>query len=103
MRLTAMRNYAEKRNFIRMKVDTQITLTDPQTGQAHKGVCRDLSGTGMSIEVDHFFSVSTKLNTVLPSNSDAFPSFDTVVNVVRCAEVSENLFQVGVEIVEVNN
>ena len=44
------RNYDEKRDFIRMKMDTEVTLALDET-QNVTGFCRDLSGTGMLIEV----------------------------------------------------
>ncbi len=103
MRMTTMRNYAEKRDFIRMKVDTEITLVDAETGQSFKGVCRDLSGTGMSIEVDQYIKENGEYNTSLPSNNEAFPSFDTTVKVVRCTDIGNEKFLLGVEIISVKN
>jgi hypothetical protein len=99
MSLTTMRNYSEKRDFIRMKVDTTITLTNPDNGHQYQGICRDLSGTGMSIEVDKFFLTDTELNTTLPSNNDAFPPFDTTIRVMRCTETDDNKFLLGAEII----
>ena len=41
------RDYSEKRDFIRMQIETAITLT--QGSQRHEGVCLDLSSTGMQV------------------------------------------------------
>lgn len=103
MSLTTMRNYAEKRDFIRMKVDTEITLTDDKSGRQYQGICRDLSGTGMSIEVDQYFAPECELNTSLPSNNEAFPSFDTTVRVIRCSDIGNEKYELGVEIISVSN
>ncbi|WP_246841129.1 PilZ domain-containing protein [Hahella sp. CCB-MM4] len=103
MRLTTMRDYAEKRDFIRMKVDSEITLKDSSSGESFKGICRDLSGTGMSIEVGQPFEAGYELNTSLPSNNEAFPSFDTTVKVLRCSELENERYQLGVEIIKVES
>ena len=99
MSVTSMRNYAEKRDFIRMKVNTSSILTDENSGRQYEGVCRDLSGNGMSIEVDQFFLTDTELNTVLPSNNAAFSSFDTTIRVLRCTEIGNDKFLMGAEII----
>ncbi|WP_369015280.1 PilZ domain-containing protein, partial [Leclercia adecarboxylata] len=43
------RNYSEKRDFIRMSIETPITLS--QGAQTVQGVCQDLSSTGMQVLV----------------------------------------------------
>ena len=103
MRLTTMRDYAEKRDFIRMKVDSEITLRDSKSGTTCKGICRDLSGTGMSIEVRQPFQSDIQLNTSLPSNNEAFPSFDTTVKVIRCTDLGNETYMLGVEIIKVES
>jgi hypothetical protein len=99
MSLTGMRNYSEKRDFIRMKVDTSIILTDEANGRKYQGICRDLSGKGMSIEVDQHFLTDTELQTVLPSNNAAFSSFDTIIRVLRCTKTDNDKFLMGAEII----
>ncbi len=43
--------HADKRDFLRMEMDIPVTLTDSMTGQQVTGICRDLSGTGMLVEM----------------------------------------------------
>ncbi|MGB1477302.1 MAG: PilZ domain-containing protein, partial [Marinobacter salsuginis] len=43
-----MKDYSEKRDFHRMQVNSEIEITDSQ-GNSFKGVCRDLSATGMQL------------------------------------------------------
>ena len=99
MSLHTSRNFSEKRDFIRMKVDTPIILKTLDNGHEYHGLCRDLSGAGMSVEVDHFFTADTELNTTLPSNNEAFRSFDTTIRVIRCTETGNDKFLMGAEIV----
>lgn len=95
------RNWDEKRDFIRMKVDTQITLAVDDSDLKVEGYCRDLSGTGMLIEVDQEVDQGTMCSTTLPSNNDAFPALDAKVKVLRCIQISEDKFQLGTEILEI--
>lgn len=96
-----IRDYSEKRDFIRMKVDSDIHLTDESGTLSLVGICRDLSGTGMQIEVKEAVSEGTTLFTELPSSNPAFPSFKTKVIVKRCIPSStEGSFLLGTEIQE---
>lgn len=97
------RNWDEKRDFIRMKVDTQITLALDDSEIHVAGYCRDLSGTGMLIEVDQEVGTGTTCRTTLPSNNEAFPSLDAKVKVLRCIQLSDDKYQLGAEILEIAN
>lgn len=96
-----IRDYSEKRDFIRMKVDTEITLSYENSDQTIKGICRDLSGTGMLIEVDEPLPEGCELHTALPSNNEAFPSFETKVKVIRCNASENGKFLIGTEILNI--
>jgi hypothetical protein len=95
------RNWDEKRDFIRMKVDTQITLAVDDSEIKVEGFCRDLSGTGMLIEVNQEVNTGTTCSTTFPSNNEAFPSLDAKVKILRCIQLSDNKFQIGAEILEI--
>lgn len=93
-----IRDYSEKRDFIRMKVDTEISLSFENSDQTIKAVCRDLSGTGMLIEVDEPLTEGSEFNTSLPSSNEAFPSFETKVKVIRCRPTENEKYLAGTEI-----
>lgn len=95
------RTYDEKRDFIRMKVDTEVILTLDDSQTELKGYCRDLSGTGMLIEVEEAISEGTQCSTTLPSGNDAFPSLDATIKVLRCKRLEESRYQLGAEIVSI--
>lgn len=79
-----MKDYSEKRDFHRMQVNSEIEITDAD-GQQFRGVCRDLSGTGMQIALDRPLMEGSELNTLLPSPNESFPPFETSIKVLRCA------------------
>lgn len=96
---TTMRDFSEKRDFHRMQVNTEITISDAQ-GNQYTGVCKDLSGTGMQLLLDKTIPLGTQLHTVLPSSNDQFPPFETTIEVLRC-EPAEDGFLIGAIIREV--
>lgn len=94
-----MKDYSEKRDFHRMKMNSEIELTDG-SGVAFPGICKDLSGTGMQLFVDRAFSEGDEIHTLLPSTSEQFPPFETVCRVLRCDPEGDG-FLLGMEILEV--
>jgi hypothetical protein len=84
-----------------MKVDTQITLSVEDTDINVNGYCRDLSGTGMLIEVKKEVDAGATCKTTLPSTNDAFPALDAKVKIIRCTQVDDNTYHLGTEILEI--
>ncbi len=76
-----MKDYSEKRDFHRMQVNSEIEISDSQ-GNRFKGICRDLSATGMQLYVEQAVNVGEELHTVLHSSSDQFPPLETVCEVI---------------------
>lgn len=96
-----MRNYSEKRDFHRMQVNSEIQITDGN-GRTFTGICRDLSGTGMQLQVAEYVPEGTLLHTLLPATSDQFPPFETEVRVLR-TQPSDDDFLLGVTIEKVRH
>lgn len=103
MTMLNSRTYDEKRDFIRMQVDTEIILTVDETNEKLSGYCRDLSGTGMLIEVNKEVAEGLNCQTTLASNNPAFPSLDANIKVLRCTPIGDDKFQLGTEIVHIDN
>jgi len=97
------RTYDEKRDFIRMRVDTEITLSLDNSDKHVKGFCRDLSGTGMLIEVAEQVTEGITCKTTLPSSNDAFPALNASIKILRCIEMGEGKYQLGTEILAIEN
>ncbi len=95
------RDYSEKRDFIRMKVDSEVHLSTEGSTHSITGICRDLSGTGMLIEVQEEIAEETVLYSELPSSNPAFPALKTKLLVKRCTPATqEGHFLLGTEIQE---
>lgn len=98
---SSMRDHSEKRDFIRMHVDTEIELVEEGTDRRLKGRCVDLSATGMAVEVTEQLTDGTRVHTSLPSHNPDFPPFDTYASVLRSEQLGENHWRLGLKIEEV--
>lgn len=94
----AERDFAEKRDFIRMTVNAKVFLI--VDGQRVLGVCRDLSSTGMQIEARSALRVGDVVGVHLPSEHAALRDLDAQAEVVRIEELGAGLQTIGLSIVE---
>ncbi|MDE3272718.1 PilZ domain-containing protein [Pseudoalteromonas sp. SSM20] len=96
--------YEDKRNFFRMLVnaEAQLVILDSEAGRKIDGVCRDLSASGMSIEIDEPLEVATEVKVRIDASNNSVPSLDALARVVRCSEVEEKEFLLGLEVLEIN-
>ncbi len=102
-----MLGYDDKRNFYRMLVNSpcQVGLLEQPSVQLLHAICRDISATGMSIELSaHAVDIGALLEIKIESNSQQIPCLTAKAKVVRC-DVQNNddsACLVGVEISEMN-
>lgn len=102
------RDYHEKRNFIRMRVDTPVSvLVDTDSSDSPiKGTCKDLSGGGMLIELNQALPADSEVTVVIETDHGHAPMFKAKGRVVRVKGQPTSTSQpceLGVEIVEVLN
>lgn len=90
------RNYSEKRDFIRMQIDTPITLV--QSGQAMQGICQDLSSTGMQVLAATSLSLGDKLRVQIPSEHAELKGLDALTEVVRVDVLEDGRQSLGLAI-----
>lgn len=103
---SANRDFQEKRNFIRMKIETPTDVEVNDNNHAHTGICRDLSGGGMLVELDTALPIGTAVNVRIASGHGHAPMLQAAAKVARVvaqpgAETSTCML--GLEIVEVLN
>ncbi len=103
---SASRNYQEKRNYIRMKIDAPVNIGVVADGSTYKGVCRDLSGGGLLIELDTVLPAGTKVEVSIVSGHGHNPMLNAKAEVTRVISQPESETQpclLGMQIVEVLN
>lgn len=102
--LSMQRQYDEKRNFIRMKIDTGITFTKIDGRERYEARCRNLSGTGMLLETEKKLTLGDRLRVTVPSEGPNFLPLDAIVEVVRVdALPSMHKFMIGVVIRQIDS
>jgi len=97
-----MIDYAEKRDFLRMPIDCELSFSVEGSTKQHQGNVINLSSKGILFTSTEKFDPGTMLQIVLtPSNSTTAPMEAEVV----VARVSSNevLFEVACEIREFKN
>lgn len=85
-----MRDYSEKRDYHRMRVDSAVEITD-ENGIRTNGICRDLSGSGMQVVVDRVFDEGMELDVMIPPADEQFPPFEAACKVLRCETDGEEV------------
>ncbi|VVO10209.1 PilZ domain-containing protein [Pseudomonas fluorescens] len=78
------RDYSEKRDFIRMRVDAEITLI--HAGQVVPAVCVDLSSSGMQVQAQRSFKVGDRLSVRIESEHAALAGLEAEAEVVWIKE-----------------
>lgn len=95
------REYSEKRNFIRMKIDTpaEITVLDQQ--ESCQGVCHDLSGGGMLLTINKEVELDTELLVTVSTTHGHQPMLSARCVVSRVEPGPKQSYLLGLEINEV--
>ncbi len=81
------RSYNEKRDFIRMQINSAVTVR--HDGNEYQGICKDLSGAGMLLELESPLAVGDELEVLIPQEGDNHMPFHASATVSR-VEAGEN-------------
>jgi hypothetical protein len=92
------RDYAEKRDYIRMRVDADISLI--YAGQIIPAVCVDLSSTGMQIQASRSFKVGDRISVRIESDHPALKGLEAETEVVWVADVQGDVQKLGLTILK---
>ncbi|WP_460042915.1 PilZ domain-containing protein [Pseudomonas sp. S2_H01] len=90
------RDYAEKRDYIRMRVDADISLI--YAGQIIPAVCVDLSSSGMQIQAPRSFKVGDRINVRIESEHTALKGLEADTEVVWIADIDGGEQKLGLTI-----
>lgn len=87
--------YNEKRDFIRMKVQTAATLT--ANGEQLSVVCQDLSSQGVQLVLDKPLAEGTKVQLSIPSPTEHLKGLQASGQVTRCIDEESGRYAVGIQ------
>lgn len=94
------RNYSDKRDFIRMQVQTQVILE--YAGQQYPTLCLDLSSSGIQLEGDVNLAVGDRVRVLIPSEHSALKGLEAEAEVVRVCELPSGGQTLGLVILEMS-
>jgi len=99
-----MVNYDDKRNFYRMMLnsDVSVTIIDDEANSNLFATCRDLSATGMAIEMTHPLELNTNVRVSVESSGNTVQPLDVKGKVVRVTEESTDCYLIGINIAEID-
>jgi hypothetical protein len=74
---------------------------DDESSRSFQAVCKDISATGMSFEIEESsIEMGTLVNVYIESTNSQIPSLTADTKVVRCEASDGNFCTVGVEIID---
>lgn len=94
----------DKRNFLRMQVDSPVSIVVVGEGEVISGICRDVSGDGMLVEVDAALPTDTELRVTLASSHGHAPVLRANARVTRVVELPDDasgVRRVGLQLTEI--
>lgn len=94
------RDYSEKRDFIRMNIETAITLT--QGDQHYEATCLDLSSTGMQVVAATRLQMGDKVHVLIPSEHSELKGLEAETEVVRVAAHEDGRQSLGLAILSMS-
>ena len=94
------RDYSEKRDFIRMQIETVITLT--QGDQRYEATCLDLSSTGMQVVAATHLQMGDKVSVHIPSEHSELKGLNAEAEVVRVGVHSDGQQSLGLAILSMS-
>jgi len=100
----ANRDYQEKRNFIRMRIETPVDIIVTRENEQFQGICRDLCGGGLLVETPTALPVGTAAEVSIQANHGHSPMLHARVRVSRVVaqpDTTERPCLLGMEIEEI--
>ncbi len=94
------RTFSEKRDFIRMKIDTPLRAQLVGDGIAVDGLCHELSGGGMRLSTTHCVSPGTELEVSISAEYGHAPTLRAKTRVSR-VEVEGGVYMMALVITEI--
>jgi len=95
-----MVDHTEKREFVRMHVETELTFTIEGSDIVHRGTSADLSATGVQIVASIAPAMGDLVSFVMTPSNERLPPFEAQGNVVRVVtdESDKNLFHISLHL-----
>ena len=95
-----MIDYAEKRDFLRMPIDCELSFSESGSSKRYQGNVINLSSKGILFTSNEKFEPGTSLDIVLTPSNSITPPMEATVRVSRVVD-NDVLFEIACEIDEI--
>lgn len=93
-----MLEYDEKRDYIRMDVDCDISYKLADSNETKTGHCTSLSGAGISFIADEMYDIGLAMEVnIMPKNTST-PPMTAFIEVVRSTPLDDGSFEIAASI-----
>jgi hypothetical protein len=93
-----MLEYDEKRNYIRMEIDCDITYKLAGSDEIFHGRCSSISGAGVSFIADQLFAPGKAMEVNIVPKSSVTPPMAAFIEVVRATKQDEDRYEIAASI-----
>ncbi len=97
------REFSEKRNFIRMQINTPASMSLKHGDDTLEGTCVNLSGGGLLAEVNKVVPVGAEVEITVASGHGHNPMLTAKAKVTRITTEQAETCTLGLEILEMMN
>jgi hypothetical protein len=97
-----MTDYAEKRDFQRMTLESTLEYQIHNEDKLHKGEIKNLSATGVLFVTEQPISLGLKLRITLTPDNKITPPMSADVKVARCDKHSDGAYYLAGEILKIH-
>ena len=94
-----MSDYAEKRGFVRMPIDCELSFSPLDDAQTYQGKVLNLSNGGILFTAAQSFDIGTRLEIELTPANSVTPPMQARITVTR-VEASDSSFEIAGKIDE---
>ncbi len=95
-----MIDYAEKRDFLRMPIDCELTFSEAGSSKQFQGNVINLSSKGILFTSNQKFETGTSLDIVLTPSNSITPPMEATVSVSRVVD-NDVMVEIACEIEEI--
>ena len=89
--------YSEKRDFMRMKMETTATLTVIAENLTYSVRCHDLSNQGAQVQCSESVAESAAVELNIPSPTPGMKGLQAKGQVVRCDAIDGGHYAIGIQ------
>ncbi len=95
-------DYSEKRDFIRMTTNSEMSYQEIGATQSYQGHCINLSAAGILFETDHHVEPGTLVQINITPQLAVVKPLDATIKVVRASKNSDGKFAIAGEIKDIH-